>query len=250
MGSGKYSALAGAISREQAIANISNNLANINTSGFKRSKISFAAILRGEAQIEQAKGINYDRTAVNYNDFSEGAIRQTNDPLNIAIKGDGFLKLQGANGILYTRRGDLAVRNDGTLTTSGGIPVLDEAGTPVSIPQSDIMEIVIAADGTVNVIGRDNTTTAAGKIAVVNIEDTSRLSHISDTTYAVDDPNLEFPAAEYRVVQGALEMSNVNMMAEMSQMIDYHRAYDINHKVIKAYSSIAEKEEELGTLTG
>lgn len=250
MGSGKYAALAGAISREQAIANISNNLANVNTSGYKKSQVSFEAILRGEEQRNNAKNINYDRIYTNYTDYSQGPLRETQDPLNIALSGRGFLKLQGPEDILYTRRGDLAVTSDGTLTTRSGLPVLDDAGSPISIPDTDIKEISIGEDGNIFVLGRDNTRTAVGRLALVDVEDTNKLSHVSDTTFRLEDPNMEFEADNLRVIQGSLELSNVNTTAEMAKMIDYNRTFETYHKVIKAYSKLGEKQEELGTLSG
>ena len=118
MVSGKYSALTGAIAREQAIANISNNLANINTSGYKKSRLSFEALLAGKKQTEVANGINYTRTRVNFTDFSGGALRQTDNPLDMAIHGDGFFKVLGSDGVRYTRRGDFVVNSQGILSTS------------------------------------------------------------------------------------------------------------------------------------
>ncbi len=250
MSSGKYAALSGAISREQAIANISNNLANVNTSGYKRSQVSFESILRGTQQIDQAENINYGRVYTNYTDFSQGTLRQTEDPLNIAIAGRGFLKVRGKEGILYTRRGDLAVTSDGTLTTTSGLPVLSDSGTPIILPDTDIKEVNIGEDGTISVIDRDNSKISAGKIAVVDVADREQLRHVSDTTYRLENPTIEIEAADFRVIQGSLELSNVNTAAELAKMIDYHRTFDTYQKVIRAYSTIAEKEEELGTLNG
>ncbi len=250
MSSGKYAALSGAISREQAIANIANNLANVNTSGYKKSQVSFESILRGKQQINQAENINYGRVYINYTDFSQGSLRQTDDPLNIAIAGKGFLKVRGREGVLYTRRGDLAVTSDGTLTTTNGLPVLSDSGAPIILPDTDIKEVTIGEDGNISVIGRDNSRISAGKIAVVDVEDREKLSHVSDTTYRLENPALEIAAEDFRVIQGSLELSNVNTAAELAKMIDYHRTFDTYHKVIKAYSTIAEKQEELGTLSG
>ncbi len=250
MSSGKYAALSGAISREQAIANISNNLANINTSGYKKGQVSFEAILRGKEQIDNAKNINYDRIYTSYTDFTQGPIRQTEDPLNIAITGKGFLKVQGKEGTLYTRRGDLAITSDGTLTTTSGLPVLSESGTIITVPNTDIKDINIAQDGNIFVIDSNNIQTSAGKIAVVDVKDTKKLSHVSDTAYRLDDPAMEVEAEGFALIQGSLELSNVNPAAELTRMIDYHRTFNTYHKVLKAYSTIAEKQEELGTLNG
>jgi len=111
MVSGKYSALSGAISREQSMANIAANLANVNTVGYKKTSVSF----------EEAKGINYSRIKGNFSDFTPGPITETGNPLDIAIHGDGFFKVQGPDGMLYTRRGDFVLDQTGNLQTSNGL---------------------------------------------------------------------------------------------------------------------------------
>lgn len=250
MSSGKYAALAGAISRQQAINNVANNLANVSTSGFKRSQVSFEAILSAEQQKKLAKNINYDRINSNFSDFSQGPLRETDDPLNLAIAGSGFFKIQGADRTLYTRSGDFHVNGDGILTTANGLPVLDTDGAPVNVPDTDIKQLHFSSNGTLYVLGRDNTTTTVARLAVVDISDKKRLQHLSDTMYTLDDPNLEVPADNYRTVGGSLEVSNVNMTAEMAKMIDYSRTFEVFHKVLRSYSTIAEKQTDLGTVSG
>jgi flagellar basal-body rod protein FlgF/flagellar basal-body rod protein FlgG len=250
MSSGKYAALAGAISREQAINSVANNLANVNTSGYKRSQVSFESVLSGEQQSQQAKNINYDRVATNYNDFSPGSIRETSDPLNLALDGKGFFKVQGADEVLYTRSGNFAINSDGILTTVNGLPVLDNNGAQINVPETDIKNIHINNEGTLYVLGEDNTSTTVATLAVAEVEDTKELTHVSDTMFSLNDPNMEFPATDYRAIQGSLEMSNVNMTAEMTKMIDYNRTFETYHKVLRSYSTIAEKQEELGTVSG
>lgn len=248
MGSGKYSALAGAVSREQAIANISNNLANINTSGYKKSRVSFEAILRGEQQTQESKGINYNRVRQNFTDFSPGALKQTADPHDIAINGDGFLKVQGSDGIRYTRRGDLAVTSDGLITTSNGLPVLGDGGGTITLPDTDTNRFAVGDDGIIYSLGPQGERSQVGQLAIVTVEDKTKLIRESDTTYKLDDPGLEIPGENFRVVQGHLELSNVNMASEMSKIIDSYRKFETYHKVLQSYSTISEQQEELGTL--
>ena len=248
MVSGKYSALAGAISREQAIANLSNNLANVNTTGFKKSNISFEAILSGATQDNAAKGINYDRIGKNYTDFSPGPLRSTENPLDLAIAGEGFFKVLGPDGILYTRRGDLAINEEGLLTTSNGLPVLADGNTPITVPDTDVSKIVVRDDGTIHTIGPRGTQSEAGQLAVVDIPDKQKLTPASDTTFSLEVGALEFPSETFRVLQGKLEQSNVNMTEGMAQMIDHYRTYETYQKVLKSYSTIGEQQDELGTL--
>jgi flagellar basal-body rod protein FlgF/flagellar basal-body rod protein FlgG len=248
MVSGKYSALAGAISREQAIANLSNNLANITTSGYKKSNVSFESILKEETQTNAAKGMNYDRIGKNYTDFSPGAIRTTENPLDLAIQGEGFFKVQGPGGILYTRRGDLAINAEGQLTTSNGLPVLDDGNGQITIPDTDTSKVAIGDGGVIYILGPQGTRSEVAQLAVVDIEDKSKLTRESDTTFSLENGALEIPSENSRIIQGGLELSNVNMAEGMAQMIDNYRTFETYHKVLKSYSTISEQQEELGTL--
>ncbi|MBU1567402.1 MAG: flagellar basal-body rod protein FlgF [Proteobacteria bacterium] len=248
MVSGKYSALSGAIAREQAISNVSNNLANISTTGYRRSQVSFAAILRGENQTQTAKGINYTRINQNFNDFSNGPLRKTEDPLNFAIQGDGFFKIQGANGPLYTRRGDFIINAEGLLTTSNNLPVLDEGNGQITIPDTDTSRIATGDDGTIFLLGPQGARSEVGKMAVVAISDNQKLKRESDTAFSLDPGGTEQPVENARVIQGSLELANINMSSELAQMIDNYRTFETYHKVLKSYSTISETGDELGTL--
>ena len=248
MVSGKYSALAGAISREQAIANLSNNLANISTSGYKKSNTSFESVLKEETQTKAAKGINYNRVRTNFTDFSPGALQTTEDPLDLAIQGDGFFKVEGPNGILYTKRGDFAINAEGQLTTSNGLPVLDDGNSPITIPDTDTSKIAIADEGVIYSMGPGGLRSEVARLAIVDIEDRTKLAREADTTFSLEEGGLETPSEDSRVIQGSLELSNVNMAEGMAQMIDNYRTFETYHKVLKSYQTISEQQEELGTL--
>lgn len=248
MGSGKFSALSGAIAREQAIANISNNLANVNTSGYKKSHVSFESVLEAETTAKEAKGINYNRIKQNYTDFSPGAIRQTDDPLDVTIHGDGFLKVQGPEGTLYTKRGDLAVDGEGRLTTSNGLPVLDDGGGEITIPDTEAANIAFSDSGAIYILGEQGTRAEVGQLGIFTIEDPTKLKRESDTTFSLEDTTQEIPDENSRIIQGSLELSNVNMAAEMAQMINSYRTFETYHKVLKSYSTLGEQQNELGTL--
>ncbi len=248
MVSGKYSALAGAISREQAIANLSNNLANISTTGYKKSDISFEALLKGSIQTTTAKGINYDRVGKNYTDFSPGAIRMTENPLDLAIQGEGFFKVKGPEGILYTKRGDLAINSEGHLTTSNGLPVLDNGNSEITIPDTDTSKVAFGDSGTIYVLGPNGARSEVSQLALVDIADKLKLKRESDTTFSLETGALETPSENSRVIQGGLELSNVNMAEGMTQLIDNYRTFETYQKVLKSYQTIGEQQEELGTL--
>lgn len=248
MGSGKYSALSGAIAREQAIANVSNNLANISSNGYKKSQVSFESILRGEQQTKQAKGINYSRVRENFTDFSPGAIRATENPLDVAIDGKGFLKVQGPDSVLYTRRGDFSINAEGLLTTSSGLPVLDEGNGRITIPDTDTSKVAFGDNGTIFLLGPQGARTEVGKLAVMEIDDPKKLKRQADTSFSLEQGGVETPSEGSRIIQGSLELSNINMAAELTQMIDSFRTFETYHKVLKSYATIGEQQDELGTL--
>lgn len=248
MVSGKYSALSGAIAREQAINSVSNNLANISTTGYRRAQVSFESVLKGEQQVQQAKGINYTRVRSNFTDFSGGPIRKTDDPLNFAIQGEGFFKVQGTNGPLYTKRGDFIINGQGLLTTSSNLPVLDEGNGQITIPDTDTSKIAVDESGTISILGAQGARAEVGKMAIVAVSDTRKLKREADTTFSLGPGATEQPADTSRVLQGSLELANINMSAELAQIIDNYRTFETYHKVLKSYSTLGETQDELGTL--
>ncbi len=248
MVSGKYSALAGAISREQRLANISTNLANINTVGYKKSRMSFESLLRGEQQTTTAKGINFSRVRENFTEFTEGVIKDTANPLDIAIHKDGFFKVQTPDGVRYTRRGDFHVGQDGTLLTGNDMPVLDDGNTPINIPDSDTSKISVNSLGEISILSMEGTREVVGTIAVYTISDTRLLKRESDTLFSLQQGGQETINPEPQLSVGSLEISNVNMTEEMALMMESMRTFESYQKVIKSYSALGQKQDELGTI--
>ena len=248
MASGKYSVLTGAIAREQQMANISANLANINTIGYKKNRMSFESILRGEQQTTKAKGINYNRIRNNFTEFSEGAMRGTGNPLDVAIYGDGFFKIQTPDGVQYTRRGDFHVDRTGLLLTGNNLPVLDDGNAPIIIPDSDSTKISVNSLGDISTLSTDGTRNVVGSIGITTINDNKFLKRETDTLFSLEEEGRAVPVDEPNLAVGSLELSNINMTKEMAQMIDTNRAFESYHKVMKNYSRLGQKQDELGTI--
>ncbi len=249
MVSGKYSALAGAISREQALANISNNLANVSTTGYKKMLVSFESILKSEQQVGDANGINYNRISKSVTDFSPGPIKETGNTFDLAIHDSGFFKVLGPDGPLYTRNGSFTQGTNGTLVTKNGYPLLNENDTPIEIATDSSYRISINRYGTISALDNLGNREDIGTIAIVDIDDPSKLKRRENNTFEAADGAQEIPLTEPHIVSGSLEVSNVNMVDEMTRMINGHRLYETYHKVLKGYSSISEKQEELGKLS-
>jgi flagellar basal-body rod protein FlgF len=248
MVSGKYSALSGAIAREQTMANIAANLANVNTVGYKKANISFESLLQGAKQTEEARGINYSRIKNSFADFTAGPITETGNQLDMAIHGDGFFKVQGPDGVLYTRRGDFTLDQNGNLQTSNGLQVLNQANGPINIPDTTTSQISVNSLGEISLMGRDGSRSVVGSVGVVTINDTSKLKREADTTFSLQPDGQETVVTQPTLAIGSLETSNVNMSEEMTLMIDSLRTFETYHKVLKSYSDLSQKQDELGSL--
>jgi flagellar basal-body rod protein FlgF len=244
MVSGKYSAVSGAVAREQAMGNLATNLANVNSTGFKRDRISFASILRGTNQATEAKGVNYTRIRKIGTDFNQGSMQPTGRPLDIAIDGKGFLKVQKNSEIFYTRAGHLMLDENGMVKTEDGYNVLGAGDAPMTIDTSNGKDIVIAESGDISVNG----VMADSKFQVFAIDDQDKLIKAGHSIYKLGPGATNQPLESYRVLQGNLETSNVNMMEEMTAMIATQRSYEMHTKAIESFSKISEKQDELGSI--
>lgn len=249
MVSGKYSALSGAIAREQSMANISENLANISTTGYRKNRVSFEAMLRGERQITSTRGINYSRIEKTYADFSQGPLNETGDPFHLAIVGDGFFKIRSAGKNYYTRNGSFRVNEDGTLVTDRGKTVLDTGGAEISIPTAIQDRIVVDGEGNIYAVDSLGNRANLGQIAVVDFDDRTKLVREEDTSFSAPEDAPEVEPATFALRQGNLEASNVNMVDEMARMIRENRYFTSYHNLLKGYSSLGEKLDELGTIS-
>ncbi|PID72045.1 MAG: flagellar basal-body rod protein FlgF [Desulfobulbus propionicus] len=243
MVSGKYAALSGAIAREQALDNVASNLANVNTTGFKKNRISFESILRESRQITHAKGINYSRIRHIGTDHSQGSMQETGNPLDLAIEGEGFFKLDKAGASYYTRSGHFMLDQNGMVTTADGYNLVGRGNAPLKLPDAAGRTIVISQNGTISVDG-----IASGKqVQLYTVEDQQQLKKVGNTRFQLDQGN-DLPMQEFQVLQGRLETSNVNMMEEMAVMINTQRKFEADMKVLNNYSTLSDKQDELGSV--
>lgn len=244
MVSGKYSALSGAVAKEQALSNIASNLANVNTTGFKKDRISFAAILRGAKQASNAQGINYARIRKIGTDFSQGGMQPTGKPLDVAIDGEGFFKIQKNNEIFFTRSGRFMLDQNGMLKTVDGFNVLGASNEPIQLDTSAGKEIIIAESGNIAINGQ----LSDSKIQVFAVDDQTKLTKVGNALYKLGGGATDQPQETYRVAQGNLETSNINMMEEMATMISTQRNFEATSRVLESYSTLDSKLDELGTV--
>ncbi len=235
--------------QQMIVDTIANNLANINTTGFKRSQVDFQDLmyvkLREPGQ-EVASGVvdptgfeigSGVRHASSLKVFTQGEMQSTNVSLDIAIEGDGFLQVSVPNGeSMYTRDGSLRINASGQLVTSSGYTIEPS----ITIP-AQAQSINIGKDGTVSaVVGTSGQTTVIGRISLVRFTNPSGLSsqgnNLFAETPASGTPTTGIPGTTGfgSIQQGFLEKSNVQMVTELVNLITAQRAYEINSRAIKA----------------
>jgi flagellar basal-body rod protein FlgF/flagellar basal-body rod protein FlgG len=206
---------------------VANNVANVNTTGYKADKSLFQEYLTSGAHEDNFSGkdrrISYVTDRATYHDFAQGAAEPTKNPLDIAIDGTGFLVVQTPRGERYTRDGALQINSQGQLVTAAGNPVLGTSG-PIVFQPTD-KEISITADGSVSVLeGVSRIDSVRGKLRLVSFAQAQRLVKEGANLYS-GAGNAAQPDAVSKVRQGFVEKSNVNSVAEMSKMIEVTRAY-------------------------
>src|SRR4030088_1995067 len=207
---------------------VANNVANVNTNGFKADKSLFEEYLKSGAHEDNFLGrdrrVSYVQDSGTFKDFSQGPSEQTRSPLDVAIDGGGFLVVQTPAGERYTRAGGLQINNQGQLVTAAGNPVLGNSGPIVFQPTDH--DVSIAADGNITVLeGVNRIDSVRGKLRMVNFADAQKLVKEGSNLYSAGPGTAAQPDIVSTVRQGFIEKSNVNSVAEMSRMIEVTRAY-------------------------
>src|SRR6202795_1089816 len=207
---------------------VANNVANVNTNGFKADKSLFQEYLKTGAHednfVGRDRSISYVLDNGTFKDLSAGPTEQTKNPLDVAIDGGGFLVVQTPGGERYTRDGGLSINNQGQLVTASGQPVLGNSGPLVFQPTDH--DISIAPDGNVTVQeGINRIDSVRGKLRLVSFADAQRLLKEGSNLYSAGTGAAAQPDAASRVKQGFIEKSNVNSVTEMSLMIEVTRTY-------------------------
>ncbi len=225
---------------------ISNNLANINTPGFKRDSLFVEMMNDAGFAPDPGSGELTDRlTTIRATDYSEGSHLQTNSPLDVALQGEGYFVVQTHQGERYTRNGSFTLALDGTLTTKEGYPVLGHEGR-IQFPdlqKSAQGEILIAQSGEISLDKK-----ILGKLRVIEIADETKLRNAGDALFTMTDAD----AANVReqnlpmVRQGFIEESNVDGIEEMIEMIEITRNFESNQKAIASQDATLDRTLEVG----
>jgi flagellar basal-body rod protein FlgG len=251
----------GMIAQQRMIDVIANNLANVNTTAFKRSRATFQDVLyetiQGEAivdyqgsesvaPVQVGKGV---RIAGVTRFHQQGSLQQTGRPYDLAVEGDGFFAVQRPDGSLaYTRDGSFTLSSTGALVTAGGYQL-----QPGVVIPPDAVEVAIAPNGIVSVRAADADAQAleVGRVELVRFANPIGLESLGENllreTVASGQP-IQGQAQENgfgRIAQGYLETSNVEIVVEMTDMIAAQRAYEINARAIRSTDEMMQSTNDL-----
>lgn len=210
-------------------ASVANNLANINTQGYKAQENLFRAL---PVQGDGAKTRAFVVETTPLSDFSQGPLQQTGSALDVAVRGAGWLAVQTPDGQeAYTRMGKLQVSPDGQLQTANGLNVMGDGG-PIAVPVDQI--ITIGEDGTVStVLPGQAAVTTAGRLKLVNPQ-AAGLVRGEDGLFRQRSGDPAVADANVRLATGVLEMSNVNPAKSLVSMIELSRQFDLQMRVVRA----------------
>lgn len=217
-----------------------NNLANLTTNGFKADVLVTDDVTRMPASATDVpRDIRFVRDITVARNMMQGQITLTGEPLDLAIDGEGFFQVMGPGGIAYTRNGAFTLSGDGSLVTSAGFPVLDQGGAPIILDPAGGAP-TITPDGAITQNGVE-----AGRIGVVAFERPGALEKIGNSLWdAGGQASGEF---EGRVIQGALEASNVQPISELTNIIAISRAYESAARMVSNADQTRQKAlERLG----
>lgn len=234
---GLYSAASGMASTMMEIDMLANNLANMNTTGFKKSATNYQAFgnvlmnrldKNGAKQIgSMASGVQLSGSHVQYN---QGTLKQTDNDFDMALQGNGFFTIEGPNGQpLYTRNGSFNRAGDGTLITQDGMRVLNNQGAPIIIPpetpQMTVTSTGLIADGE-NILGQ---------LGITEFQNTESLEQRGQYLFSAGPTTRKdnFAQDKTTVIQGSLELANVNAVEELVRNISGVRRYEAMQKSIQ-----------------
>ncbi len=226
-----YVALSGQTALRRKLDILANNMANINTPGFKREQSRFDEAF--EKLETDGNGVAFVHDKATVIDGEQGALTLTGGDLDVGLNGSGAMSVLAANGQkLYTRDGRMSRNADGGLImTATGLPILDDSGAPIILPR-EITKVTIAGDGSVS--GQDGQRIA--KLGVFK-SDFLNAERVADGLYRPNSGKDAEPDTETKVIQGFTENSNVNAVRELTDLISVQRAYE-------ATKAMADREDE------
>lgn len=230
MDAAMYKALSGAVAQMRQLETTAQDLANINTSGYKRQRLAFSEVLAKRLPADDRPG-GLVAVASQRTHLAQGALHASGNPFDLAIDGEGFFAIQTPRGERYTRNGEFTRKADGRLITSSGDVVLGEGG-PLEVSGA---KFEVASDGTVR-----SEEGEVGKLKIVRFTDPRQAVKEGANLFIVDPANVQ-PAGDTRVVQGAVEQSNMGPIDGMISLIAIHRLFESYERAMKLMDAATER---------
>jgi flagellar basal-body rod protein FlgF len=225
MSDGIFTALSGSIATQHQLDTVSHNLANVSTPGFREQRLAFAEVLNNN---EDLRMVEVEPGGTN---MTPGAVLQTNDPLDLAVGGDGFFLVEGGAGAQIARSVRLSIDPDGLLTDASGRALLDPSGNPIAIGGSPD-QLRIGSDGAIwSEFG------VQGQLGIVSVVNPGAVQQVGAGLLQTNPGNLA-PAEDAEVMQGYQESSNVNAVRGMAEMITLHRHFDAMQQLVQEHRKI------------
>jgi flagellar basal-body rod protein FlgF len=228
MDSGIYTAYSGLRAQSDALEVLANNLANINTTGFKEQKAFYTYLQQSAENTQGAADLNsvINRSVVTQSalNLETGSLGETNRDLDIAIAGDGFLAVQTPRGVRYTRNGNLDLNAQSVLTTSEGYPVLGTSGRAITLGAG---KIHIGESGDVSLDG-----TQVDRLKVTSFTDLTTLEKEGSSLFKTTGGQSSEKASDAKIKSGFLEQSNVNPISAITRMVEINRNFEAIQKSI------------------
>ncbi len=228
MSSGIYVATAGAVAQSNALDTTANNIANASTVGFHADRVQFREAL-GKARSVDTALVDSGTARV---DHEPGALQQTDNPLDLALDGDGYFGVQTPQGPRYTRAGNLTIDDQHKLVNAEGDVMRGEGGAPITVPP-DAQVVSVAQDGTVMADGN-----SVGKLELVRFAP-NQLRREGGTLFAAT--GAPQPGDPPKVRSGVLEQSNVNVIRGVVDLVKVSRTYESLMQVIQGYKDVEDR---------
>ncbi|HET9993331.1 MAG TPA: flagellar basal-body rod protein FlgF [Kofleriaceae bacterium] len=235
MSSGIYIAAAGAVAQSVALDATANNIANASTAGYQGERVSFKEALGSARSADVAMVATSTAHAV---DGTNGALMQTDNPLDVALEGDGVFAVKTPQGMRYTRAGNFQLNADKQLVTQDGFQVMGQGNQPITLPP-EASTVTIGADGDVNADGN-----IVGKLALARFAPSQLKREGGSLFSATGTPRA---GEQPKVRTGVLESSNVNIVRGVVDLVKVSRTYESLMKMIQGYHDVETRAaRELG----
>lgn len=228
MESSLYVSLSGQLALERRLETVARNVANMDTAGYRADAVKFST----EVNRAGLDPVSFASAGQTYINRQAGPIKQTGNPLDVAIAGQGWLGIETGNGVAYTRDGRMQISVDGLLRTVEGNPILDAGGGPIALDP---------AGGTPNILRDGSVFQNDQRVAVIGlyeIPEGAKLSRMGNSAVVPDqDAQPIFEFTENGLEQGYVEGSNVNAIMEISRMIEITRAFESTNNAMQTAES-------------